>query len=102
MSAKLRCALVLLALSATPASAHSIFLDCANTAGQVECKGSFSDGSSASDFPFEVISYEDELLVAGQSDGNSQFDFPLPEQDYYILLDGGPGHVVEVDMQDVQ
>lgn len=90
------------ALLSAPSFAHSIFLNCSTANEQIECKGSFSDGSAASDFPFEVISYEDELLVKGQTDKDSAFSFPTPDQDYYILLDAGPGHVIELDILDVQ
>lgn len=90
------------ALLSAPTFAHSIFLNCSTSNEQIECKGSFSDGSAASDFPFEVISYEDELLLKGKTNKESAFNFPTPDQDYYILLDAGPGHVVELDMLDVQ
>jgi len=86
----------------TSVSAHSLFLDCAAKGNQVTCKTSFSDGSSAAEFPFEVISYDDDLLVQGQTDQDSSFSFNTPDQDYYILLDAGPGHVIELDMLDIQ
>ena len=81
--------------------AHSINLDCSQVQQEVQCKGGFSDGSGASNLPYEVISYNDDVLAKGRSSEQSNFAFPLPEQDYYILLDAGPGHVVELDMQDV-
>lgn len=89
-------------LLSLPATAHSIFLNCEALAETVECKGSFSDGSSADNIPFEVISYEDEMLSAGRTDPDATFNFNTPDQDYYILLDAGPGHVLELDMTDVQ
>ena len=81
--------------------AHSIDLDCSQVQQEVQCKGGFSDGSGTSNLPYEVISYNDDVLAQGLSSEQSTFTFPLPEQDYYILLDAGPGHVVELDMQDV-
>lgn len=92
---------LLLSLISTPLLAHSIYLDCSSLNNQIECKGSFSDGSSASDLPIEVISYEDQLITQGHTDQNASFIFKVPTEDYYILMDAGPGHVVEVDMQDV-
>ncbi|OMH33676.1 hypothetical protein [Motiliproteus sp. MSK22-1] len=83
------------------ANAHSLFLTCEQQDSQIHCTGGFSDGSSADDLPIEVISYEDEALFAGKTDKTSTFKFGVPHQDYYILLDAGPGHVVEVDMGDI-
>lgn len=90
-----------LMLLSLPAFAHSVFLNCSAKDSSVECVGSFSDGSSAAGFPFEVISYEDQLLLQGNTDQAAYFSFPVPTEDYYILMDAGPGHVVEVDMLDV-
>lgn len=92
----------LLMLISCSAAAHSIFLECENAGENINCKGSFSDGSVASDLPFEVISYEDELLLSGRSDDRSSFSFPAPAGEYFILLDAGPGHVIELDMLDIQ
>lgn len=83
-------------------SAHSIFVDCKDRAEAVTCQASFSDGSSAENLPFEVISYEDEPLLAGNTDSASAFVFARPQSEFYILLDAGPGHVVEVDMEEIE
>ncbi|WP_051227289.1 hypothetical protein [Oceanospirillum beijerinckii] len=88
-------------LSSQLSHAHSINLDCSQVQQEVQCKGGFSDGSGTSNLPYVVISYNDDVLAQGHSSEQSTFTFPLPEQDYYILLDAGPGHVVELDMQDV-
>lgn len=102
MYAKQIGALALISLASVPAFAHSIFLNCTNADTQIECKSSFSDGSSAENIPFEVISYDDELLKKGRTDPASSFSFLKPDQEYYILLDAGPGHVIELDMLDVE
>lgn len=95
--------LATMALSLTTATAygHSIFLNCEQQDTQVHCTGGFSDGSAADNLPIEVISYDDEPLANGMTDESSRYQFDLPTTDYYILLDAGPGHVVEVDMQDI-
>lgn len=93
---------LLLGLFSCPAFSHSIFLNCTESNEQIECIGSFSDGSEANNLPIEVISYSDELLVQGKTGANASFSVDRPNQDYYILMDAGPGHVVEVDMLDVQ
>lgn len=97
----IRC-FVLMAVCSSQAFAHSIFLDCKANDSEVECKGSFSDGSAADNLPVEVISYDDELIVQGKTDSEASFTFTSPNQDFYILMDAGPGHVVEVDMQDIR
>ncbi|WP_415889579.1 hypothetical protein ACMXYV_16940 [Neptuniibacter sp. SY11_33] len=86
---------------AMPVSAHSLFMDCEQQETDVKCLASFSDGSSVANMPYEVISYNDKLLYSGRTDEASIFKFALPQTDYFILLDAGPGHVVEVDMADV-
>lgn len=89
------------ALFSSSASAHSIQLDCSQAGNTVECQGGFSDGSAASNLPWEVISYDDQLLHTGKTSEGSEFSFPAPGEDYYILMDAGPGHVVELDVADI-
>ena len=92
---------VFLVFFSLPVSAHSIFMDCKQEGADVSCIASFSDGSSAENIAYEVLSYEDEVLLQGMTDRSSGFKFPVPVNDYYVLLDAGPGHVVDVDMTDI-
>lgn len=85
----------------TYTQAHSIFVDCEHQGSDVRCLASFSDGSSADNLPYEVLSYDEDPLISGRTDEKSVFKFVTPAEEYFILLDAGPGHVVEVDMQDV-
>ncbi|WP_286237494.1 hypothetical protein [Neptuniibacter halophilus] len=91
---------LLFGFCASHASAHSLFMECREADTDIHCQAGFSDGSSAKDLPFEVISYADQLLTSGEAKAEG-FSFPLPQTDYFILLDAGPGHVVEVDMGEV-
>lgn len=91
---------VLLMAVSFNAAAHSIDLTCEQE-GSVQCLTIFSDGSSADNIPYQVISYEDELLLSGKTDPDSRFSFDTPDAEYYILLDAGPGHVVELDMEEI-
>lgn len=100
MSVRMVFTLVSLLLSG-PALSHSIFMSCQQQESAVTCTASYSDRSSAARLPIEVISYADQPIVQGITDPQANFTFALPQEDYYILLDAGPGHVVEVDMQDV-
>jgi len=93
--------LFLLVFLSTPGMAHSIYMECSETSSNIECQAGFSDGSSAEHLPFEVISYDDEALVDGETNADSRFSFQRPTTDFFILLDAGPGHVVEVDMEEI-
>lgn len=101
MLAKLRFIALLLALTSGTTQAHTIFLECTDTDAQIDCTGGFSDGSAVKNTPVEVLSYDEELLVSGKTDENSSFSFKRPEQEFFILMDAGPGHVVELDMMDI-
>ncbi|MBB1487949.1 hypothetical protein H4O21_15185 [Oceanospirillum sp. D5] len=94
--------LLLSALTSSIAMAHSINLVCSQSDKQVSCKGGFSDGSEASNLPWEVISYDDQLLYQGHTSNRSEFSFQAPGEDFYILMDAGPGHVVELDITDIE
>lgn len=91
----------LLALSALPAAAHYPFCTCAAAGETITCDGGFSDGTSAEGVTLDVISYDETVLVPGKFDATSKVHFPKPAGEFYILFDAGPGHVVEVDWQDV-
>jgi len=94
---------LLLSVIATPVvMAHSINLECNQSDEQISCKGGFSDGSEASNLPWEVISYDDQLLYQGHTSNSSEFSFQAPDEDFYILMDAGPGHVVELDIADIE
>ncbi|MFT4013716.1 MAG: hypothetical protein QM682_09985 [Paracoccus sp. (in: a-proteobacteria)] len=95
-------ACVLLALSAPPAAAHYPFCNCAALGETITCNGGFSDGTSAEGVRLDVISYDEDVLVPAKFDAASKVQFPKPEGEFYILFDAGPGHVVEVDWQDVE
>ena len=95
-------AAALLALSALPAAAHYPFCTCAAKDGEITCQGGFSDGTSAEGVKLDVISYDESVLVPAKFDASSTVQFPKPDGEFYILFDAGPGHVVEVDGQDVE
>lgn len=101
MSVKTLLTMGLLSCLSSVTYAHSLFLNCEQHTAKIHCTGGFSDGSGASNLPIEVVSYDDEPLLAGKTNASSQYSFGVPDKDYYILLDAGPGHVVEVDMVDV-
>ncbi|HBZ95622.1 MULTISPECIES: hypothetical protein [unclassified Pseudomonas] len=69
---------------------------------EIVCVGGFSDGSGAPGVTLDVISYDEEILVAGKLDGDSSLSFKRPEGEFYVLFDAGPGHVVEIDHMDIE
>ncbi|MGG2396074.1 hypothetical protein ACJRW5_03875 [Pseudomonas sp. SH1-B] len=69
---------------------------------EIVCVGGFSDGSGAPGVTLDVISYDEEILVAGKLDGDSSLSFKRPDGEFYVLFDAGPGHVVEIDHMDIE
>lgn len=84
-----------------PAQAHYPYCTCAAEDGKIVCTGGFSDGTSAEGVTLDVISYDEEILVPGKFGPDSTVSFEQPEGEFYVLFDAGPGHVVEVDWQDI-
>ncbi|TWI31215.1 hypothetical protein [Paracoccus sulfuroxidans] len=95
-------ATALLAATALPAFAHYPFCTCTAKDGAITCEGGFSDGTSAEGVKLDVISYDEDVLVPAKFDATSKISFPKPDGEFYILFDAGPGHIVEVDYQDVE
>ncbi|SUO95932.1 hypothetical protein [Suttonella indologenes] len=84
------------------AYAHSPQLSCKIEAENVLCTGGFSDGSSAFGVEVKVLDYGDKVLHEGRFDKDSRFSFAKPEGEYYVRFDGGSGHQLELDYQDIE
>lgn len=93
-------ALALLA-AATPAYAHYPFCTCEKHGDSIRCKGGFSDGTSAEGVKLDVIGYDESVLIPGKFGKESVVEFKPPSAEFYVLFDAGPGHVVEVDHNDI-
>ena len=94
--------LAVLATGAGQAHAHNPLCLCETSDGEeIRCKGGFSDGSGAPGVTIDVISYEEEILIPGKLGDDSSVSFQRPDQEFYILFDAGPGHVVEVDHTEI-
>ncbi|MGH8812338.1 MAG: hypothetical protein ACREXO_10040 [Advenella sp.] len=92
----------LAALATTSAWAHNPVASCkAVSTDKVLCKGGFSDGSAAPGVTLDVISYDEKVLLPGKLSQDSTLEFKKPEQEFYILFDAGPGHVVEIDQSEI-
>ena len=96
--------LALAALScATAAWAHNPIAECKAVDDKtIECQGGFSDGSGAPGVKLDVVSYDENVLVPGKLDNDSKLRFQRPDNDFYILFDAGPGHVVEIDQTEIE
>lgn len=97
------CAGALLLAAASGVQAHNPLAECKPSGDeQVQCTGGFSDGSGAPGVTMDVISYDEQILVAGKLDDESRMVFKRPEGEFYVLFDAGPGHVVEIDHVDIR
>jgi len=95
--------LVLCAGVGNTALAHSPIGECkAIDAEQIKCTGGYSDGSSAPGMVLDVIGHDETILVAGKLGADSTLTFKKPDTGFYVLLDAGPGHVVEIEQADIK
>ncbi|MEA2101479.1 MAG: hypothetical protein U9P80_02750 [Thermodesulfobacteriota bacterium] len=99
------CIMVILAASllfAGTALAHTPMCTCYdNGDGTIFCEGGFSDGSSASGVEIRIENAGGKIIFKGKMDEFSEFSCDKPEGKYKVIFDAGPGHVVEVDGQDI-
>lgn len=97
------CTLLLLfsSLFVLPAWAHSPHCQCKLDGEYIICQGGFSDGTGAAGTVLDVISYDEEILLSSTLDDQSRIRFPRPDGDFYILMDAGPGHIVEIDWPEI-
>ncbi|WP_250654899.1 hypothetical protein [Alkalimarinus coralli] len=87
------------------AFAHYPLLDCyyGSEGGlHVYCDAGFSDRSKAPNVMMEVFSEDDEVIAQGRTDENALFDFKRPDGAFFIIMDAGPGHVIEISDDEVR
>lgn len=77
--------------------AHYPFCSCALQGEEIVCEAGFSDGSSAEGVIVDLITYDEKIISANTFDAQSLARFAPVKDEFYILLDAGPGHTVEVD-----
>ncbi|MCH2159924.1 MAG: hypothetical protein MK096_14245 [Oleiphilaceae bacterium] len=104
MRAKL--ALVVMSLLSAKAFAHYPILNCKlgsnpESPSEVVCEASFSNLAKAPNVIMEVYSEDDELISEGHTDDNSIYTFERPDGVYFIIMDAGPGHVLEISDEEV-
>jgi hypothetical protein len=87
---------------ATMASAHTPLCSCYdNGDGTITCEGGFSDGSSAAGVVMTVKDKSGKILTEGKMNEDSEFTAKKPDGPYTVIFDAGPGHIVEVDGNDI-
>lgn len=92
----------LMMLGLGTAQAHTPLFACYdNGDGTVLCEGGFSDGSSAGGVPVKVRDASGAVVVDGEMNANSEFEFTKPDGAYSVLFDGGEGHQIEVPGADI-
>lgn len=85
------------------AHAHTLMCECREIADkQVQCTGGFAHGSGASGVTIDVMDYDEKTLVAGKFADDSTFTFKRPDGDFYVLMDMGAGHTLEIDHSKIQ
>ncbi|HCP78314.1 MAG TPA: hypothetical protein DIU11_11435 [Pusillimonas sp.] len=82
--------------------AHTPVCHCELNDQRINCEGGYHDGSGAVDITMRVVAYGGETLETGKLNSNSRFSTALPTQPFYILMDVGPGEMVEVDWRDIE
>lgn len=101
-----RCLLLATAVllgTATVAEAHHPTCRCRmETAQTVLCTGGFSDGSGAPGVVIDVIAQDEEMLIPGRLGADSTVRFRRPGRGFYVLMDAGPGHTVEIDGESIR
>lgn len=94
-------------IASQQAAAHYPILDCVfstDTTTRVDivrCEASFSDRSKAPNVIMEVFSEDDEVLSKGHTDETAMYQFDRPEGAFFVIMDAGPGHVLEISDEDV-
>ena len=86
----------------TIAFAHTPLCSCYDNGDEtITCEGGFSDGSSASGVEMTVQDKSGKVLTKGKMNEDSEFTFKKPDGPYKVIFDAGPGHVVEVNGEDI-
>ena len=94
--------LALLLLTATIAVAHTPLCSCYdNGDATITCEGGFTDGSSAAGVEMRVVDKDGKVLIKSTMDEDSEFTCKKPDSSYKVILDAGPGHVVEIDGDEI-
>ncbi len=88
---------------APAAHAHGLLMSCEPVASHsVRCTGRFSDGSDAAGLRLRVLLHDDQVVLTTTLDTQSSALFVRPETPFYVALDDGGEHAVEVDHEEIR
>lgn len=91
-----------LLIFAAPSLAHTPLFACYDMGGgEILCEGGFSDGSSAAGTAVQVVDGEGEVVLDGELNANSEFEFERPAGAYSVRFDAGEGHRIEVPQDEI-
>ncbi len=93
---KFACVFIAIAIFfAVSAMAHTPILICAEDNGNCECKGFFSDMSSAAGAKIIVKDDSGKVIWKGKINEDGECIFSIPKVHYTVTMDAGPGHETE-------
>lgn len=72
--------------------AHTPILMCEEDDGQCECRGMFSDMSTAVGADIIVKDDSGRVILKGKINQDGDFVFPIPKTHYTVMMSAGPGH----------
>lgn len=84
------------------ALAHFPFVECHQSTVDIVCQGGFSDGSGVAGVTIDLISYDEEIIASKAFDEQSNVHFKPYDGEFYILMDAGPGHTIEVEWHEIK
>lgn len=82
--------------------AHHPFGECRQIDRKtIRCTGGF-DQKPVPGLRIDVLDEQDRILIRGKLDAQASFTFEKPAVPFYVLMDAGPGQVVEIDDDEVR
>ena len=87
--------MILAVFCASAVYAHTPVLLCQEDDGQCECRGLFSDMSSAAGADILVKNDAGKVVLKGKLDEDGEWSFSVPEFHYTVTMNAGAGHVSE-------
>lgn len=83
---------VLIFLIPLSSFAHTPILMCEEDDGNCECRGMFSDMSTAGGADIIVKDDSGRVILKGKTNRDGEFLFPIPNTHYTVIMSAGPGH----------
>lgn len=87
---------IVLLLISTTAYAHTLYMSVeTNDDGTALARGMFSTGATAAGLDFRLEDENEKIILKGKMDEFGEYTFKIPDSEYYVVIDGGPGHTVK-------